>query len=171
MNRGQTEDLLPGSGQQLAGQRVVSQTLYSLDESRTAMEPPANLLVRLPAFPQSQNPSFHRTRRAANCRPRAGDTDPADDPINVFRAAPDAVGDILQSEAFITHFEDPPLDRSEMVIHAPSPPSLHFTLLAERGLRRRLSNRGEPYALCPGPLTGSSANAADRLCPWTDRSE
>jgi len=95
----------------------VSQTLDSSDEARAPSEPAGDLLIGLAPFSQSQHPRFDRAWRPAHCRPRTWETGPADDPVDVLRAAPDAVGDICDREALLAHGEDPSLDRSEVGAH------------------------------------------------------
>jgi hypothetical protein len=114
MTDGATPDPpVSGSGQQLAGQGVMGYTLDSSDEFRAPTKPASDLFVRLPAFPQSQHPRFHRPRRSANSRARARDGGPADDPVDVLCAATNSSGDLFQRETLTPHGEDPPLDRSD----------------------------------------------------------
>ncbi len=105
----------------------MGESLDLANESRAAIEALPYLFVALAAGSQCENPLLDSPRFPLDRQSRSRDLSPLDDAGNESGTSSDPAGDLFESDTFITHHEDPPLDRSEHLGHPFSPPAPNTT--------------------------------------------
>ncbi len=89
----------------------MGQALYLADESGTAPESTADLLMALTILAERQYPAFHGSAGPSWWGARSGNIRPRHDAFDVAGASPQPIGDLGDGEALVVHGEDSSFDR------------------------------------------------------------